>query len=147
MRQIYTEKDQPIDRVNELQALISFYKQKAKEDQTNCDNMSRAVHEQVKAMARHVGQTEDELRRHIDPPLEDDMLINKPSALPYVDAVEEAIETSFQALEIANVEKFLRDMKMVTQMLTRTGYQPGQGLGKNSQGIIEPPIIRDNPRK
>ncbi|KAL2330588.1 hypothetical protein Fmac_018169 [Flemingia macrophylla] len=26
---------------------------------------------------------------------EDDMLINKPPALPYVDAVEEAIETSF----------------------------------------------------
>ncbi|KAL2330587.1 hypothetical protein Fmac_018168 [Flemingia macrophylla] len=38
-------------------------------------------------------------------------------------------------------------MKMLARMLTRIGYQPGQGLGKNSQGIIEPPIIRDNPRK
>ncbi|KAL2327537.1 hypothetical protein Fmac_020964 [Flemingia macrophylla] len=53
---------------------------------------------------------------------EDDALINKPPNLPYVDAAEEAIETSFQALEIANVEKFPRDMKKVAQMLTRSGY-------------------------
>ncbi|KAL2340329.1 hypothetical protein Fmac_008269 [Flemingia macrophylla] len=78
---------------------------------------------------------------------EDDIIINKPSALPYVDAAEEAIETSLQALEIANVEKFPRDMKTVAQMLIRTGYLPGQGFGKDSQGIIELPIIKDNPRK
>ena len=40
---------------------------------------------------------------------EDDILISKPSASPYVDAIEEA--TAFQALEIANVEKFPREMK------------------------------------
>ncbi|KAL2322189.1 hypothetical protein Fmac_026568 [Flemingia macrophylla] len=79
--------------------------------------------------------------------VEDDMLISKPPALPYMDVAKEAIETSFQALEIANVEKFPCDMKMVARMLTKTGYQPGQGLCKNSQGIIEPPIIRDSPRR
>ncbi|KAL2347420.1 hypothetical protein Fmac_001420 [Flemingia macrophylla] len=72
---------------------------------------------------------------------EDDMLISKPSTLPYVDAAEEAIETSIQALEIANVDKFPHNMKTVAQMLVRTGYQPGQGLGKDSQGIIKLPII------
>ncbi|KAL2347430.1 hypothetical protein Fmac_001430 [Flemingia macrophylla] len=38
-------------------------------------------------------------------------------------------------------------MRTVAQMLVRTGYQPGQGLGKDSQGIIELPIIQDNLRK
>ena len=33
---------------------------------------------------------------------EDDMLVTKPSATPYIDVAEEALETSFQALEIVN---------------------------------------------
>ena len=78
---------------------------------------------------------------------EDDILISKPSNIPYVDAAEEALETAFQALEIANVETFPREMKKVAHMLTKNGYLPGQGLGKDSQGIPELPIIKDNPGK
>uniref|UniRef100_A0A151UH47 Uncharacterized protein n=1 Tax=Cajanus cajan TaxID=3821 RepID=A0A151UH47_CAJCA len=37
--------------------------------------------------------------------VEEDMIINKPLTIPYVDVVEEALETNFQALEIAHVEK------------------------------------------
>ncbi|XP_027341179.1 uncharacterized protein LOC113854418 [Abrus precatorius] len=33
---------------------------------------------------------------------EEDMLVSKPSSTPYIEAAEEALETSFQALEIAN---------------------------------------------
>ncbi|KAL2322020.1 hypothetical protein Fmac_026399 [Flemingia macrophylla] len=75
---------------------------------------------------------------------EDDMLISKPSTLPYVDAAEEAIETFFQVLEITSVESFPHNMKKVAYMLTKNGYFPGQGLGKNSQGINELPTIKDN---
>ncbi|KAL2325866.1 hypothetical protein Fmac_024924 [Flemingia macrophylla] len=78
---------------------------------------------------------------------EDDMLISKPSTLPYVDATEEAIETSFQALEIANVEKHPRNMEKAVHIMTKNGYYLGQGLGKYSQGVSEPPIIKDNPRR
>ncbi|KAL2327548.1 hypothetical protein Fmac_020975 [Flemingia macrophylla] len=78
---------------------------------------------------------------------EDDMLISKPSTLPYVDAAEEALETSFQALEIANVEKHPRDMKKAIHIMTKYGFHPGQGLGKYSQGVNKPPIIEGNPRR
>ncbi|KAL2319227.1 hypothetical protein Fmac_028196 [Flemingia macrophylla] len=61
---------------------------------------------------------------------EDDMIINKPLTIPYVDTAEMAMETTFQALEIANVERVPRDMRTVTQMMVKIGYQPGQGLGK-----------------
>ncbi|KAL2318764.1 hypothetical protein Fmac_032640 [Flemingia macrophylla] len=47
------ERDRAIDKANELKALISFYKEKAKEAQANCDNMSHAVHQQAEALARH----------------------------------------------------------------------------------------------
>ncbi|KAL2334567.1 hypothetical protein Fmac_015780 [Flemingia macrophylla] len=57
---ICEERDRAIDKVNELQDLISFYKLKVKEAQTNCDNMSRIVHQQAEAMARHVREAEDE---------------------------------------------------------------------------------------
>ncbi|KAL2344572.1 hypothetical protein Fmac_005857 [Flemingia macrophylla] len=67
---ICEERDRAIDKANELQALISFYKEKAKEAQTNCDNMSRAVHQQAEALARHVGEAKEEWNRHIDPPLD-----------------------------------------------------------------------------
>ena len=76
---------------------------------------------------------------------EDDILISKPSASLYVDAIEEA--TAFQALEIANVEKFPREMKKVAHVLTKSGYLPGQGLDKDLQGITKLPIIKDNPGK
>ncbi|KAL2325758.1 hypothetical protein Fmac_024816 [Flemingia macrophylla] len=66
---ICEERNRTIGKVNELQALINFYKQKAKEPQTNCDNMSHAIHQQIEAMACHVGEAEDEWNKHIDPPL------------------------------------------------------------------------------
>ena len=78
---------------------------------------------------------------------EDDTLISKPSAIPYVDVPEEALETAFQALEIAHVEKFPQEMKKIAHILFKSGYLPGQGLGKDLQGIAELPIIKDNPGK
>ncbi|KAL2325759.1 hypothetical protein Fmac_024817 [Flemingia macrophylla] len=78
---------------------------------------------------------------------EDDMIISKPLVVPYVDATEEALETAFQALEIANLEKVPRMSRTTIRIMIKNGYQPGQGLGKDSQGVIEPPIIEDNPGK
>ncbi|KAL2333993.1 hypothetical protein Fmac_015206 [Flemingia macrophylla] len=75
---------------------------------------------------------------------EDDMFINKPLAIPYVDAAEEAIKIAFQELKLANIEKIPHKMKTVAQMMIKTGYQPGRGLGKYSQGITELPVTKDN---
>ncbi|KAL2319507.1 hypothetical protein Fmac_028476 [Flemingia macrophylla] len=77
----------------------------------------------------------------------DDMIINKPLVVPYVDTAEEALETAFQALEITNLEKVPRELRTVAQMMIKNGYQPGQGLSKDSQGVIEQLIVKDNPEK
>ena len=77
---------------------------------------------------------------------EDDILISGPSTQPYVDAAEEALETSFQALEIASIERLPRNTK-VARMMLKHGYHPGQGLGADSQGMREPPEFKDNPCK
>ncbi|KAL2325870.1 hypothetical protein Fmac_024928 [Flemingia macrophylla] len=65
---------------------------------------------------------------------EDDMLISKPSTLPYVDAAEEAIEAFFQALEIASVESFPHNMKKVAHMLIKNGYYPDITVGDAAAG-------------
>ncbi|KAL2340334.1 hypothetical protein Fmac_008274 [Flemingia macrophylla] len=66
------KKDQEIEQLKN-----DFYKEKAKEAQSNCDHMSQAVHQQAEALARHVGEAEEEWNRHIDPLLE----INKKKGL------------------------------------------------------------------
>ncbi|KAL2322291.1 hypothetical protein Fmac_026670 [Flemingia macrophylla] len=53
MRQICEEKDRAIDKTNELDVLIRYYQKKAKEAHTTSEDMDRAVHAQVEAMARH----------------------------------------------------------------------------------------------
>ncbi|KAL2322303.1 hypothetical protein Fmac_026682 [Flemingia macrophylla] len=141
--QLCEERDRAIDKANELQALISFYKEKTKEAQANCDNMSRAVHQQAEVLAPVPSTLHQKVKFVVGDKLvtvqaEDDMLISKPSTLPYVDAVEEAIETSFQALEIANVEKHPRDMKKVIRIMAKNeyypGYDPAKGQASSSKG-------------
>nr|KYP47215.1 hypothetical protein KK1_031157 [Cajanus cajan] len=67
----------------------------------------------------------------------ENMFISKPLVIPYVDSMEETLEVVFQALEIDHVEKISNNGSLVAQMLIKKGYQPGQELGKNAQGVIE----------
>ncbi|RDX70509.1 hypothetical protein CR513_50237, partial [Mucuna pruriens] len=66
---------------------------------------------------------------------------------------EEALEASFQALEIVgttNVEPEGRNLKpskvtiMVTKVLINNGYQSSKGLGKGLEGIAKPIRIQEN---
>ena len=75
---------------------------------------------------------------------EEDILVSFPSSTPYVDAIEESLETSFQALEVvsnAYVESPLVQPRssgaalMVARVMLGHGYDPGMGLGWNKNGI------------
>ena len=75
---------------------------------------------------------------------EEDILVSCPSSTPYVEAVEESLETSFQALEIvssAYVEsppvqpRLSGATLMVARVMLRDGYEPRMGLGRNGDGM------------
>ena len=74
---------------------------------------------------------------------EEDMLVSCPSSAPYVEAVEESLETTFQSFEVvscASVETSLvlpglaNAALMVARVMLRHGYEPRMGLGKDSHG-------------
>ncbi|XP_027337107.1 uncharacterized protein LOC113850763 [Abrus precatorius] len=86
---------------------------------------------------------------------EEDLLVTKPSSTPYIFVTEEALETSFQALEIANTTYVgegtsvikpqpSNTAMMVARVMLEEGYRPGCGLGRNEQGLIELPKPTDN---
>ena len=63
------------------------------------------------------------------------------SSTPYVEAAEESLETSFQALEIVNnayvefplVQPCLSGASlMVARVMLKDGYEPRMGLGRSS---------------
>jgi len=86
---------------------------------------------------------------------EDDILVSKPPSTSYIEATEEALETSFQALEIANAGYVKEGMPivelqssdtsmMVAKIMLKNGYQCGHGLGRNEQGLSQIPKLMEN---
>jgi len=74
---------------------------------------------------------------------EEDVLVSFPSSIPYVEAVEESLETTFQSFEvvsIASVDSLSRQPRlpdtamMVARVMLGYGYEPGMGLDKNNGG-------------
>ena len=74
---------------------------------------------------------------------EEDILVSCPSFMPYIEVVEESLETSFQALEIVNsayvesppVQPHLSGASlMVARVMLKDGYEPRMGLGWNNDG-------------
>nr|KYP36696.1 hypothetical protein KK1_042162 [Cajanus cajan] len=77
---------------------------------------------------------------------EEDMLVSCPTPTRYIEATEEALETSFQSLEIistAYVESPMGSPQsssasmMVAKVMMNGGYQPGLGLGKCLEGVTK----------
>ena len=75
---------------------------------------------------------------------EKDILVSYSSTIPYIEVVEESLETTFQALEVmdnAYVESFpiqpivSKASIMVAQIMLRDGYEPNMGLCRNSDGM------------
>ncbi|RDY11932.1 hypothetical protein CR513_03344, partial [Mucuna pruriens] len=84
---------------------------------------------------------------------EKEMMISTPLPTEYVEGDEEALETSFQALEIVgttSVEVERGDLKpskgviMAAKVLITNGFEPGKGLGRRLDGIAEPVTIQEN---
>ncbi|XP_014621683.2 uncharacterized protein LOC114381585 [Glycine soja] len=74
---------------------------------------------------------------------EEDILVSCPSSMPYVEAVEESLEMTFQSFEvvsIASVDSLSRQPRlsdaamMVARVMLGHGYEPRMGLGKNNDG-------------
>jgi len=79
---------------------------------------------------------------------EEDMLVSKPTITPYIEAIEKALETAFQSFEIANTSyikerallpkhQLSNASMMVAKIMLEKGYHPGDGLGKNQQGVVD----------
>jgi len=67
------------------------------------------------------------------------------SSTPYVEAAEESLETSFQALEIVNnayvespsIQSCFSDASlMVARVMLKDGYEPRMDLGWNGDGAV-----------
>ncbi|RDX79144.1 hypothetical protein CR513_40457, partial [Mucuna pruriens] len=84
---------------------------------------------------------------------EKELMINIPLPTEYVEGDEEALEASFQTLEIVgktSVELEGGSLKpskaaiMVSKVLIGHGYLPGKGLGNGLEGIVEPIRLQEN---
>ncbi|RDX73374.1 hypothetical protein CR513_47034, partial [Mucuna pruriens] len=87
---------------------------------------------------------------------EKELIISTPTLAEYIEGDNEALETSFQSLEIASTtgaaieqgsSKPSREEIMVARIIIEEGYQPGIGLGHILEGITEPVTIQENPSK
>jgi len=87
---------------------------------------------------------------------EEDLLVSGPLPTPYIETAEEALETSFQALEIVGkmyVEPFkiglylLKTSIMMAKTMLKEGYKYGQTLGKSGQGLLNSLERTENKRR
>ncbi|XP_019430121.1 PREDICTED: uncharacterized protein LOC109337570, partial [Lupinus angustifolius] len=80
---------------------------------------------------------------------EEDVMVSQPVDTRYIEVTEEALEPSFQGLEIANstvmiegaplIKPYPSDFSLrMAKVMIRGGYQPGSGLGKYGKEIIIP---------
>jgi len=87
---------------------------------------------------------------------EEDFIVSGSLSSTYIDTAEEALETSFQALEIVNnayvepfqVNLYLSDSSlMMAKTMLRKGYKYGNGLGKKGTGPVFPLELVGNKRR
>ncbi|RDX90187.1 hypothetical protein CR513_27979, partial [Mucuna pruriens] len=95
-----------------------------------------SLHQQVKFISDH---------RIISILGEKELVITTPAPEEYIEGDEEALETSFQSLEIDNAERKKSKGVMpppqantALQIMIKGGYQPGKGLGPHLTGTPAP---------
>ena len=75
----------------------------------------------------------------------EDFLITKLTSTPYIEAIEEALESAFQTFKIANTSYIHEGAQiptphlpmapmMMAKVMLKDGFQPGDGLGMHGQG-------------
>ena len=87
---------------------------------------------------------------------EEDILVSSLSSMPYVEAVEESLETSFQALEVIS-NAYMESppvqpcssgaASMVARVMLGHRYEPEMGLGRNGNGIASLLEFTENRRR
>ncbi|RDY11350.1 hypothetical protein CR513_04007, partial [Mucuna pruriens] len=99
------------------------------------------------------GVVPSSLHRKVNVIREKELMISAPLPIEYVEGDEEALETSFQALEIVGTSsakaeeggpKLSRVAIMATKVLINNGFQPNKGLGKELDGIAELVALQEN---
>ncbi|RDX85842.1 hypothetical protein CR513_32903, partial [Mucuna pruriens] len=98
-----------------------------------------SLHQRVKFISEHM---------LISVKGEEDLVISTPAPVEYVEGGEDALETSFQSLKIAETdhEQEGKEFSSVAfNILRKAGYQPGKGLGRSLEGITEPIVLPENP--
>jgi len=84
---------------------------------------------------------------------EEDLVVCGSTSTPYIEATEEALKTSFQALEIVSTT-YVKPFKvnpclssaslMVAKTMMKEGYKYGSGLGKNNTRSVRPVKLVEN---
>ena len=79
---------------------------------------------------------------------EEELLMSKTVTVPYIDCAEGSLEVSFQNLDVAEPKEQTSNVnQVVAQMMLKSGFQQGKGLGSQLQGIKHPISLPDNPGK
>ncbi|RDX69713.1 hypothetical protein CR513_51131, partial [Mucuna pruriens] len=98
-----------------------------------------SLHQRVKFISEH---------RLVSVKGEEDLMISTPAPIEYVEGGEDALETSFQSLEIVETDHEQEGKgtaSVAFNILRKAGYQPGKGLGRSLEGISEPVVLLENP--
>ncbi|RDX97075.1 hypothetical protein CR513_20202, partial [Mucuna pruriens] len=82
---------------------------------------------------------------------EKELVITTPTPEEYIEGDEEALEASFQSLEVEGTTGLESKSTTPTppgnialQVMIKEGYQPGKGLGPRLGGIIAPIFVQEN---
>ncbi|XP_054806257.1 uncharacterized protein LOC129308912 [Prosopis cineraria] len=76
---------------------------------------------------------------------EEEIMVSKPSSLPYIEAAEKDYGVSFQSLEVEGICGSTHNINsVVAKIMAKSGFMPGKGLGSHLQGITCPIKVLDN---
>jgi len=74
-----------------------------------------------------------------------ELIISKPSAMPYIEAAEEVPGISFQSFEVGAIKGYGHGiLNIATKVMERSRYQIRKGLRSHIQGITNPIMLPDN---
>jgi len=79
---------------------------------------------------------------------EKELIISKPSSVPYINVIEKVCELPFQSFKVGAIkshDKVVHDM--AKEVMERSGYQIGKGLGSHLQGIMSPIMLSKNNKR
>jgi len=74
---------------------------------------------------------------------EEELVVSKPTTIPYIEAAKEAHESSFQSLEMDEAKEKGVHL-LACRIMEENNFQTGKGLGSKLQEIASPIVIPEN---